>query len=135
MILPILLDKLGSLVFFAAHGRPHCQPDTSGFFFFLPPWWMYLDGEKDSLGQCVPYFTFPGDIWAVGLAVIVMLLRLAGFVAVVAIIIAGVRYMGAGGNPEKAASARKSLYNALIGLAIALTATAAVAFIGNRLGG
>jgi len=58
---------------------------------------------------------------------------LAGFVAVVAIIIAGVRYMGAGGNPEKAASARKGLYNGLLGLVIALTATAIVAFIGNSL--
>ena len=125
MFLPLGVIKLLPFIFAA--------PCPSKTFFFFPPWWEYLDRTTDALGQCAPAFAFPGDIWAVGLAIIDMLLRLAGFVAVVAIIIAGVRYMGAGGNPEKAASARKGLYNGLLGLVIALTATAIVAFIGNSL--
>jgi hypothetical protein len=73
------------------------------------------------------------DFLAVGFAVIEMLLRIGGFVAVIAVIAAGVRYMTAGGNPEKAASARKSLYYAIAGLFIVLTAVAVVAFIGGVL--
>lgn len=99
------------------------------FFFFLPTWYKYLDFKND----CSVILDFPGDIWLVGLAVLEMLLRLAGFVAVIMIIIAGVSYIFASGNPEKAASARKRIYNALIGLIIALVATSFVAFIGNRL--
>jgi len=114
-----------------AAGNGSCPSNS---FFFFPPWWEYLGQDVDAFGECTPAFTFPDDIWAVGLAIIDMLLRLAGFIAVIAVIISGVRYMGASGNPEKAASARKGLYNGLIGLFIALTATAVVAFIGNTLG-
>lgn len=111
---------------------------ANNFFFFLPPWYKYLaltnppklDPNSCSISDA---FVFPADIWLIGLAVLDMLLRLAGFVAVIVIIIAGVSYILAGGSPEKAASARKRIYNALIGLAIALVATAFVAFIGNRL--
>lgn len=101
------------------------------FFFFIPPWWEYLDGTKDGLGQCVPDFTFPSDILPVGLAIVDMLLRVAGLIAIVSIIIAGVQYITAGGAIEKTASARKRIYNALIGLAIVAIASGFVAFIGN----
>jgi hypothetical protein len=104
------------------------------FFFFIPPWWAYLETTDTPLG-CKINFDPPGDLWLVGLAVLDMLLRLAGFLAVISIIIAGVSHIFSGGNPEKAASARKRLYNSLIGLAIALIATAFVTFIGRRLGG
>jgi hypothetical protein len=107
----------------------------SNLFFFLPPWYKYLLPNKMDPVSCslTDAFQFPMDIWLIALAVLDMLLRLAGFVAVIAIIIAGVSYILSGGNPEKAASARKRIYNSLIGLAIALVATAFVAFIGNRL--
>lgn len=81
-----------------------------------------------------PHFVFPADIWLIGLAILDMLLRLAGFVAVISIIIAGVSYITATGEPDKAAAARRRLYNSLIGLAIALIATALVSFVGNSLG-
>jgi hypothetical protein len=104
-------------------------------FFGFPPWWKYIkDTETDALGTCVPKFNFPTDTWAVGLAVIGMLLYLAGIVAVASIIIAGISYITAGGQPEKTAAARKRIYNALIGLAIVLTASGVVAFIGNKVG-
>lgn len=108
-------------------------PISHHSFFFLPPWWEYLNGAGDALGQCSPAFSFPGSILPVGLAVLDMLLRVAGFIAVISIMIAGTQYLFAGGNPEKAAGARSRLYNSLIGLAIALTATAFVTFIGHQL--
>lgn len=100
-------------------------------FFFLPSWWEYLPTPTPP--ACDITFTFPGDIWAVGLAILDMLLRIAGFVAVISIIIAGVGYITAQGNPERGASARKRLQNSLIGLAIAMIAVAVVSFIGNSL--
>jgi hypothetical protein len=105
-----------------------------GSFFGFPPWWKYIkETETDALGVCVPKFNFPNDIWAITLAVISMLLYLAGIVAVISIIVAGIGYINAGGNPDKAASARKRIYNSLLGLAIVLVATAGVTFIGNQL--
>ncbi|HET7827354.1 MAG TPA: hypothetical protein VFK97_00605 [Candidatus Saccharimonadales bacterium] len=107
---------------------------ASKHFFFLPPWWEYLkNSTTDALGQCSPTFNFPNDLWLVGLAILDMLLRLAGFVAVISIIIAGIQHQFTMGDPQKAAAARRRLYNSLIGLAIALIATAAVTFIGNEL--
>lgn len=101
-------------------------------FFFLPTWWEYL--QLDSSCTVVS-FTFPGDLLPVGLAIIDMLLRLAGLVAIISIIIAGVGYITAGGTVEKAASARRRMYNALMGLGVVAVASGFVAFIGNKLAG
>jgi hypothetical protein len=127
-MLPILLLK--TTTFFAATG---CTlPKTT--FLFLPPWWEYIpSGSVDPLGQCSPNFVFPGDIWLVGLAVLDMLLRLAGFAAVISIIIAGFQYQFTGGSADKAAAARRRIINSLLGLAIALIAAAIVTFVGNQL--
>lgn len=107
-----------------------------GNFFFLPPWWEYAKKVTvDGLGQCVPNFSFPGDGWAIVLFAVDVLLRLAGFLAVISIIIAGISYMTSLGNPEKITSARKRIVNSIIGLTIALIATAIVSFLGKHLGG
>ena len=107
-------------------------------FFFLPNWWEFLPNQPQPSSNlatnCVVMFKFPNDIWAVGLAILDMLLRIGGFAAVVSIIIAGVQYITAVGTPEKGASARRRLTNSLIGLAIILIASGVVAFIGNTLG-
>jgi hypothetical protein len=107
---------------------------TSNFFFFLPPWYEFLSLAPDSSGVCtVQNFTFPTDLLPVGLAILDDLIRLAGFAAIISIIVAGVSYITASGNPEKAASARRRIYNSLIGLAIAFVAAGVVAFIGNSI--
>lgn len=109
--------------FFAATSCSHS-------FFFLPSWWEYLP-KQPSPPDCQVSLTFPQDTWAIGLAVLDMLLRIGGFVAVISIIIAGVQYITSMGEPEKGAAARKRLTNSLIGLIIVLIASGAVAFIGN----
>lgn len=125
-MLPIL-TKFTS--FFAANACNHS-------FFFLPNWWEFLpSADQPSPPNCEIGFTFPNDILPVGLAVLDMLLRIGGFVAVISIIVAGIQYITSMGNPEDAVAARKRLTNSLIGLAIVLIATGVVAFIGNTLGG
>lgn len=67
----------------------------------------------------------------IGLAVLDMLLYAAGFVAVLMVIAAGLEFIFAGGETDKAAEARKRIQNSLIGLVIAVSATAIVSFIGK----
>lgn len=119
-----------SLFLFAAPGDACDLPTRT--FFFLPPWWEYLNGSYDELGKCSPDVNFPHVILPIGLAVIDILIRLAGFIAIISIIVAGVAYITSSGNPEKAVSARKRIYNSLIGLAIVFIAAGVVAFIGNK---
>lgn len=103
-------------------------------FFGLPHWWQYMQGVPDGAGNCVPQFKNLSDVFPIGLAVIDILLHIAGFIAVIAVIVSGIGYMFAIGNPEKITSARKGIQNSLIGLAIALIAAQIVAFIGKSIG-
>jgi len=128
-----LAIKLNILTFAACSSIKDVK---GGSFFGLPPWWEYVGKVKvDGLGQCMPDYSFPGDVMSIGLAAIDILLTLAGFLAVFAVIMAGIRYIIATGNPEKIRSARRGLTNALIGLVIALIAISLVKFIGTRVGG
>ena len=124
-------------VFAAAFGSS-CNPNSSGAsygFFGFPHWWAYIhNGEVDAFGKCIPKVNFPYDIWAIGLAIVDMLLFAAGIVAVISIIIAGFEYMTTLGNAEKGVSARKRIVNSIIGLAIVLVAASIVGFIGKNIG-
>jgi hypothetical protein len=100
-------------------------------FFFLPPWYEYLKLQPDEIGHCSPVFKFPDDIWLVGLALLHLLLTLAGFLAVLSIIAAGLEYIFTQGNAEKGVAARKRVVNSIIGLAIVIIATGIVSFVGN----
>jgi hypothetical protein len=118
------------LIYFAAAN------DCDNGFFLLPHWWKYLNPPPDPSNGCsLPDFNFPDDIAPVGLALIDILLRVAGLVAIVSIIIAGVMYITAGGDMQRTAQARKRIWNALIGLSIVFLASGIVAFIGSKLGG
>lgn len=102
-------------------------------FFFIPPWWEYLQTGPDGVGGCkliTNGFSF-NDLLAVGLGILDIMLRIAGFLAVASIIYAGINYMTTMGNAEKASSARHRIYDALIGLAFVFIATALVTFMGN----
>lgn len=107
---------------------------SGGTFFGLPHWWQYLKTTANSDGTCNISFTFPGGIFLVALAVIQILLFVAGMAAVISIIIAGFEYVGSIGNADKISGARKRIQNSLIGLAICLASIALVAFIGGQLG-
>lgn len=127
--------------FFAKFGDKCALPDSGTHsFFHIPHWWEYLTGTQGPLGvkDCIPHIDLsnnPAGIWLIGLAVLDMLLWLAGFLAVVSIIVAGVQLITAEGNPEKGKSARNRLINSLIGLAIAVSATGLVTLIGNQVQG
>lgn len=137
-MIDLIFSKFTFLHTFAAFDLSPCNPRTDNppaSFFGFPRWWEYINnGKMDGLGNCTPIVQFPNGIWAIAFAIIDMLLYLGGIIAVIMIIVAGVSYMTAGGNGEKAASARKKVLNAVIGLIIIFMATAVVSFIGSRLG-
>lgn len=141
IILSFIYINLAKLpVFFLAKQGESCILDAPNRLFFIPPWWEYVKGGvRDGIGKCEPKITGPNgkfeltDLLPIGLAVLDIMLRLAGFVAVIAIIVSGIKYITSEGNPEKAAGARKWLYNSLIGLAIVFVASAVITFLGNTL--
>lgn len=112
-------------------------------FLGLPNWWEYLPDaafKADGVGGCLIDLKFdgadgPNVLIPIGLAVLDGLLRVAGVVAVIFVIVAGFNFITAAGSPDKAASARQQAINALIGAAIAISAAAIVQFVGGRIAG
>lgn len=104
-----------------------CQKEFFGF----PAWYKYIRLDNSC---SVVDFRVPGDLVLVGLALVEILLRIAGLAAVFYVIFAGIQYALSQGNPEEAARAQSALINALIGLAVAVIAIAFVVFLGRRLG-
>lgn len=118
--------------------------DKSGGFFGLKPWWAYLPNSSFLSGDrstCeITNFNFFGggqtsDIPLVLLAVVDDLLRIAGLVAVGFIIYGAFQYIASQGSPDQTARAQSTILNALIGLAVAITAIVFVSFLGGQFGG
>ena len=109
-------------------------------FFGIPTWYKYLpDNNFDPDCSINSNFVLLGNGSSSGLLLIVLamidiLLRVASLVAVAFVIVGGFKYMTAQGEPAGVKSATQTVMGALIGLIIAIIATAVVSFIGNRLG-
>lgn len=86
-----------------------------------------IDEYKDDIGLG----TKPLDDAVVGL--INVLLGFLGLIAVVIILIGGFRWMTAGGNEDKVAEARKTIFSGIIGLAIILFAWGITTFVVQEL--
>lgn len=130
-------------------------------FFGLVPWYNYLgpefttnvngvgvgtNGQADPCSiKCFNIFTISqsepanacgvrhSDIPYVLLAIVDDLLRVAGIVAVIFVIVGAFRYVTSQGNPDDTAGAQNTIINALIGLAISIVAVAFVSYVGSRL--
>lgn len=115
-------------------GEP-CDPGGGGLLGF-PTWYQFLGGETDSTGRCQPVVDLrnPTHIAAIGIAVLDILLRLAGILSVIFVIVGGFKFILSQGNPENAKGARNTIINALVGVAITTVATALVTFLGNAIG-
>jgi hypothetical protein len=110
-----------------------CQP--GGSFLGLPTWYKYLEGETDSSGRCSINFDFQssGDFGAVLLAIFEIILRVGAIVAVIFVIYGGFEYITSQGEPDRAKNARGTIINALIGLAITVSAVAIVNLIARNI--
>ncbi len=116
---------------------------TKGFF-GIPPWYKYLVdsglmASNKVTGACELVGSLKPSDWVqvvslIGLAVLDMALRVAGLVAVGFVIYGGIQYVISQGDPSKTKDAQQTIINALVGLSIALVATALVSFIGTKIG-
>lgn len=100
-------------------------------FFGLPAWYEYLKFDNNCN---ITAFHVPQDLLLVALAIIDLLLRVAGFAAVIFVIMGGIQYATSQGNPDASAKAQSTIINALIGLVLAVIAITFVSFLGHKLG-
>lgn len=109
-----------------------------GNFFALPHWYDYLScsgGEvslpKNSSGGVDLLAAAP----PIGLALLDILLRIAGIAAIIFVIYGAVSYVLSQGEPDRVNKARGTIINSLVGMAIAIVSVAVVNYIGSKLGG
>lgn len=105
-----------------------CQPGAGGGFLNMPTWYKYLPGTTE-FGKCTPVIDIehrPSDVAKIALAVLEIILRVAGIVAVIFVIWGGFIYLLSQGDAEKVKGARETIVHALVGMAIAVSATAIV---------
>jgi hypothetical protein len=108
---------------------------NDGNFFSFPTWYRYLPGRCTVNGIELPDgFSLFDAAPLVGLAVLDILLRVAGLVAIFFVVYGGVLYVVSQGEPDKVATAKGTIINALAGLLIATFAIAIVAFVGRSVG-
>lgn len=119
---------LALLIRFAATN----DPCSGGSFLDFPTWYKYLPGDHVN-GACNPRLESLSDIYLIGAAILEILLRIAAFAAFAYLIYGGVTYVTSQGEPDKTQKAKMTIINALGGLLVAISATAVVVFIGNRI--
>ena len=104
----------------------------------IQPWFKGLTSVTN--GQCgviAPDGTkidIQGFIWRIVLNVVGMALTVVGYIAFFFIIFGGFQFLTGGSNPSQIEKARKTLFNAVIGLIISLSAVAVVNLIFNLVG-
>lgn len=110
----------------------------SGSFFGLPHWWRGLGETKTANGRTTCNIKITNannfqDIWTIVVNLIDILLRLIGLVAVVFIIIGGIRYITSQGNAASLTSAKQTIVRAIVGLIIAIASVFILNFIAGNI--
>jgi hypothetical protein len=121
------------------------DPACEKKFFNIPTWYHFLKVEPPDCEVQISEKIIKDNgtvdtqvkltnIWLILLAVIDILATLAGLLAVVFVIVGGFKFVTSQAVPEKIASAKNTLVNAVIGLVIAIIATQVVTYFGKVLG-
>ena len=102
-------------------------------FFHIPPRWYAAIVELDTgtLPNHDPSKDSAASMWTVALQIV---FGTIGAVALLIIVISGLRYVVAAGDPQKTAEAKKSILYALVGLAVALAALSIVTLVVKAVG-
>lgn len=136
-----------------AYTQGQCDAKKTSRFFGMPTWYKYLPvkapdcnieikdkvvtSATDNKGK-VTYtvdtkFSFK-SLMLIALAIIEILLVLAGILAVIFVMIGGFNYIISQGEPDKIAKAKNTIINALVGAVIAIIASQVVVYIGSAFG-
>ncbi len=106
-------------------------PCSGGSLLGLPSWYAYLDCT-DVGGRPTPTMDadkFLPNLLLIGMAIIELLLKLSGILAIGYVVWGGIKYTTSQGSPEGTKSARETIAQALVGLVIILLATSLVATV------
>lgn len=125
---------------------PACDKRSS--FLNLPPWYAYLDvgprTNKDGkvIDECAitgpvnpdnGEFSFTLALPRIALAIVEIMLRVAGIVTFGFVVYGGFRYITSQGEPDALKQAQGTIINALVGMVIVILAVTIVAFTGSVL--
>ena len=141
----IVLLLASSFLFFApatVAAEDHDTCPGSGEFFGWPTWYQYLPLDNECSVSPIRYgddsdtenrINIGATSGAVLLAIIEIMLWVAGVVAIGFVIYGGIRYSISQGMPDKLQAARQTILNGIIGLVIAMLAVAIVNLVSNIL--
>lgn len=119
---------------------PACDKRSS--FLNLPPWYAYLDVGPRGSDPCAitgpknpenGEFSFTLALPRIALAIVEILLRVAGIVTFGFVVYGGFRYITSQGEPDALKQAQGTIINALVGMVIVILAVTIVAFTGSVL--
>lgn len=132
----IFATSVGGTVFAALSPQTVAAECTNGNILTIPPWYDGLTVEDES-GNCViespEVKGLSAFIWTIVLNVIEIMLQLVGYIAVAFILYGGFLFLTSGGSAEGAVKARKSILNAVIGLAISVSAVIIVNLVSGAI--
>lgn len=133
----LVLCSMLSYSFIFTPAATYAAPCNQSTFFGLPTWYKYLETEQvtDPItggNTCDVKLDQLNSTWLIVAAIIEILLRVAAFVALGFIVYAGFLYITSQSQPDKTKQALMTIINAIIGLVIAIVATALVTFIAGR---
>lgn len=104
-------------------------------FMGIPPWYRGLT-EAPDCNIKIPQNKdqLSGYIWRIVLNVIQIVLVVIAYIAAFFILYGGFLYITGGNNPSQVEKARKSIFNAVIGLAISMSAVAIINYLFGIIG-
>ena len=95
----------------------------------IPPWYRGMTNDDCSIKNPNDLGGLSAFIWRIALNVIQIALVLIAYISAFFILYGGFLFMTGGSNPSQVEKGRKSIFNAVIGLAISLSAVAITNFV------
>ena len=108
--------------------------DDRGRVITLKPWFYNLtSGNSCDLKSPSEVGGFGPYIWRIALNLIEDLFQITGYIAAGYIIYGGFLFITSSGSPDRAARGRKTVFNAIIGLVIAIASVGVVNWVSGAL--
>lgn len=141
LFLQVLTTPVSSAVPATSQFAKTAAQCNAGGFFGIPTWYKYIKEFDDDCNPKVNLRSGPNGarvngtvVIQIALAMVDILLRVGALIAVGFVLYGGFLYLTSQGEPDGLKRGRQAILNALVGLVIAIMASAIVTFIGGRLG-
>ena len=106
-------------------------------FLTFPAWYNGVVEQRGNDCEVISPTKMPGGsktfVWRIALNIVEIMLNAVGYLAVGFIIYGGLKYIYSAGSPDGMVSARKTIFNAVIGLVLSIASVAIVNTIAGGL--